>query len=251
MYLMYVDESGDTGLKNSPTTHFVLTGLVVHELRWRTSLEHLIRFRRDLRMRFGLKLREEFHTAALITGPGPLARIKKHDRLAMIRSFADTLAGMRELSLLNVVVDKRDKLDKYDVFEMAWKVLIQRFENTMMYRNFPGPKNEDDRGMLITDQTQDKKLQDLLRRMRRYNPVPSFGGFRDLPLVSLVEDPNVRNSLHSYYIQAVDMAAYLLSQHLKPNSYMKKKGGQNYWKRLMPICCKHIARSDPDGIVRL
>ena len=33
MYLMYVDESGDSGLVNSPTRYFVLTGMVVHELR--------------------------------------------------------------------------------------------------------------------------------------------------------------------------------------------------------------------------
>jgi len=29
---MYVDESGDPGLVGSPTEHFLLTGLVVHEL---------------------------------------------------------------------------------------------------------------------------------------------------------------------------------------------------------------------------
>ena len=34
MFLMYVDESGDCGLQNSPTRYLVLTGLVIHELRW-------------------------------------------------------------------------------------------------------------------------------------------------------------------------------------------------------------------------
>ena len=34
MYLMYVDESGDTGMVRSPTTHFVLSSIVVHETRW-------------------------------------------------------------------------------------------------------------------------------------------------------------------------------------------------------------------------
>jgi len=34
VYLMYVDESGDTGLDGSPTDHFVLTGFVVHEADW-------------------------------------------------------------------------------------------------------------------------------------------------------------------------------------------------------------------------
>jgi len=39
MFLMYVDESGDTGLTNSPVDYFVLSGLIIHELRWRTLQE--------------------------------------------------------------------------------------------------------------------------------------------------------------------------------------------------------------------
>ncbi|MGH2600854.1 MAG: DUF3800 domain-containing protein, partial [Dehalococcoidia bacterium] len=38
---MYVDESGDSGLTNSPTRYFVLTGLVVHELRWQAYVEQI------------------------------------------------------------------------------------------------------------------------------------------------------------------------------------------------------------------
>ncbi|SDF02686.1 DUF3800 domain-containing protein [Sporolituus thermophilus] len=32
MYFLYVDESGDTGIVDSPTRYYVLAGLVVHEL---------------------------------------------------------------------------------------------------------------------------------------------------------------------------------------------------------------------------
>ena len=45
MYLMYVDESGDVGLVNSPTRYFVLVGLVLHELRWQQTKDELINFR--------------------------------------------------------------------------------------------------------------------------------------------------------------------------------------------------------------
>ncbi len=31
---MYVDESGDMGLVNSPTRFFVLSGVVIHEMRF-------------------------------------------------------------------------------------------------------------------------------------------------------------------------------------------------------------------------
>ncbi len=252
MYLMYVDESGDAGLVNSPTRYFVLSGLVVHELRWQGYLDELINTRRQMRVKFGMKLREEFHAATMLTRPSDLVRIKRNDRLTMIRSFAHSLANMNDLNLINVVIDKQGKPADYDVFEMAWKTLIQRFENTIRFHNFPGPANADERGMIICDHTDDKKLMTLTRQMRRFNPVPyQGGGYRNLPLLYIIEDPSFRDSMHSYFIQAVDLAAFLLYQSRAPSAYMRKKSGQNYFQTLRPILCHHVAPRDPDGIVRL
>ena len=254
MFLMYVDESGDVGLVNSPTRYFVLVGLVLHELRWQQTRDELISFRRDLKQHFDLKLREEIHASAMISRPGPLVRIAKHSRLEILRRHADKLAAMPDLSLVCVIVDKLGKPATYNVFERAWEALIQRFENTLAHRNFPGPKNPDDRGMLFPDHTDDKKLNALLRRMRIYNPIPNqpvFGaGYRNLPMRSVIEDANFRDSAHSYFVQAVDVSAFLLYQHFMPSSYMKKKGGQNYFRRLNPIVCKVVTRQ-PDGVVRI
>ncbi|MCC6963515.1 MAG: DUF3800 domain-containing protein [candidate division Zixibacteria bacterium] len=256
MYFMYVDESGDCGLNNSPSRVFVLTGLVIHELRWQACLDELIAFRTRMRQRFGLKLREEFHAAHLITKPGDLAkRISRNDRLAMIRHFADCLARIASISLINVLIDKSGKTAKYDVFETAWTALIQRFENTIARRNFPGPANADDRGLIFCDHTDDKKLMQLLRKRRNYNPVPhaqDYGrGYRNLPLQYVIEDPSFRDSRHSYFIQAVDLAAFLLYQKVSPGQFFKLKSGQNYFNRLDPILCKVASATDPTGIVRL
>ncbi len=255
MYLMYIDESGDTGLKGSPTRYVVLTGLVVHELRWRSCLEQLIAFRQRIKAKFRLRLREELHAARMLTRPGELKRIKRNDRLAIIRAFADQIASMTDINLVNVVVDKEGKPKDYDVFGSAWGALIQRFENTIAHRNFAGPANADDRGLLFPDSTDDKKLTDLVRKKRHYNPVPNRGdfgpGYRNLPLQNVIEDPSFRDSEHSYFIQAVDCAAFLLYQRLAPNSFMKKHSGQNYFARLEPVLCKVVAPRDPWGIVWL
>lgn len=253
MYLMYVDESGDIGLTGSPTRYFVLTGLVLHELRWRQTLDELIAFRRVQKIDFGLKLREEIHASPMLSKPGDLARIPKHQRLEILRRYADKLASMPDLSIICVVVDKAHKPANYDVFESAWKVLIQRFENTLANRNFPGPRNPDDMGMLFPDRSDEKKLNGLLRRMRAFNPVPSqqSSGYRNLQIRTIIEDPNYRDSGHSYFIQSVDVTAFLLYQHLAPSSYMKKKSGQNYFGRLASIVCKYASPRDPLHIVRL
>jgi hypothetical protein len=253
MFLMYVDESGDPGLVNSPTRYYVLSGLVLHELRWRPVLQKLLAFRCGLRDRYGLKLREELHAGAMINKPGALVRIKRHDRLAILRDFADALASIPELNVINVVVDKEGKPPGYGVFECAWRVLIQRFEDTIAHRNFRGPCNLEERAMVFPDNTDSKRLQRLIRELRVRNPIPSRagGGYRNAPMVHIIEDPVIRNSEESYLIQAVDLCAYLLYQELAPGAYMKKKAGHNYFARLAPVLCTVASTKDPRGIVRL
>jgi hypothetical protein len=141
MYLMYVDESGDTGLMASPTTYFALSGIVVHESRWRDFLTQLITLRKTLRSVYALPVRSEIHSAEFI-GSRVLAvggaQIKRYDRLAILRNTLDELAEMDFISITNVIVNKTGKPADYDVFDVAWGTLFQRFENTMTNGNFPG-----------------------------------------------------------------------------------------------------------------
>jgi hypothetical protein len=141
MYLMYADESGDSGLVGTPTRYFVLTGLVVHESSWHEMLDRLVAFRKRARAKFGLLLAEEMHAGRMLSRPGQSIadRISKNDRLTLIREQIDTLSRMDFVSIINVRVDKKGKPPTYDPFLRAWEALIQRFENTLGYGNFPGP----------------------------------------------------------------------------------------------------------------
>jgi hypothetical protein len=67
--------------------------------------------------------------------------------------------------------------------------------------------------MLFVDRTDEKKLRNLARRMRRYNPVYNKGGVgsRRLELKTIIEDPVHRDSMHSHMIQLVDVNAYFPS----------------------------------------
>lgn len=255
MYLMYVDESGDSGLVNSPTRYFVLTGMIVHELRWHDALSALVDFRRRMRAKFALRLRDEIHAGSMLTHPGELVRIKRNDRLTIVRHMLDELAGLGYVSFINVRVDKLGKPNGYNPFEKGWQALIQRFENTLNHRNFPGPANPDDRGAIFCDETDEVALRKLYRRMRAYNPIPmqfpQAQGYRQMPLVRIVEDPSLRKSHTSYFIQAVDVAAFAAYQWYAPSAYMKKKGARNYLERLSPALCRAASPRHPLGIVEL
>lgn len=255
---MYVDESGDIGLQNSPTTHFILTGLVIHETNWLPALNQLINFRRRMKASYGLLLKEEIHASAMINNPGDMRRIKRHERLSIIRHFADEVAQLPGVNIINIVIDKRNKSGNYDVFEKSWQALIQRLENTTLNGNFPHPQEDKstrfpgEGALILPDNTDNAKLQRLLRKMRRHNYVPGMGGLpsRNILLRSVIEDPYFKDSAHSYFIQAADTAAFLLYQNINPNAYMRKKGGANYFSRLDPVLCT-VASRNPGGIVRL
>jgi hypothetical protein len=123
----------------------------------------------------------------------------KHIRLAILRNFIDELAKIDYLSITSVIINKSGRTQNYDAFTAAWQTLFQRFENTMKYGNCPGGFREDF-GIVIVDNTDGMKLQKLVRKMSVHNPVPNTvsifgagGGYRDLPVVKIIEDPNMGN----------------------------------------------------------
>jgi len=251
MYIMYVDESGDSGLNGSPTQYFSLTGITVHESRWRDLHQQLVAFRKTMKTVHGLPTRLEIHASEYIRSP-PIYGMAKHVRLSILRQYLDELAKMNFISITGVVVDKHGKPPEYDVFTSAWQALFQRFENTIKYGNFPGA-HRGDKGMLIVDNTDGRKLQRLVRKMSAYNPIPSRfgGGFRDIPIIRVIEDPNYRDSSQSYFIQSCDVCAYFLQQKHAPCSYVKKNSARHYYNRLSPVLNTRASQANGLGIVQL
>jgi hypothetical protein len=231
-----------------------LSAIVIHELRWKTVLNDLVDFRRELRDLKGLKLREEIHCTALVNKPGKMARIKRHERIDIIKRSIKWLNGKPDLNIFSVAVDKTERTD--DVFEAAWSALLMRYENTIHSGIFAGcPQNWEDTGIIIPDNTDGVKLRALIRRMRHFNYVPNMrskfiNGSRNLKLEYLIEDPILRESQHSFMHQMNDVVAYCLRQYYEPNSYMKKKSACGLYQQLNNVLVRAVSRQGT-GIVEL
>lgn len=252
MYLCFVDESGDSGTTGGGSDRFILTGIVVHELRWLATLDLLLQFRRDLRRDYGLKVSQEIHAQKFLREPGDAVRIPKSLRLRLLGDVLNFAAQLPDIAVINVLVDKTAKPAGADHFERGWTALLQRFHNGVAARSFPGPANPDERGLVVVDATDERRLRGLVRRVRRYNPVPSrIEGTRQMPMTCLVEDPVHRDSQQSYLIQLADTISYFVKQREDPNGYVRKKGARNWLNRVSPILYRQAAPRDPDGIVRL
>ncbi len=252
---MYVDESGDVGIENSPTKYYILSGLVFHELRWATIIDSLISFRRYLRIKTGLKLREEIHSAPFINRPGELKRIPRNIRFNILKQCLKWTASNSDIRIITIVTDKSKYIEN-NIFEITWKALIQRYENTISHRNFPGPKNSEDKGIVLSDNTDGDKLIRLFRKMKKYNPISnnsSFdGGYRNLKLKYIIEDPIFRDSRNSYLHQMLDVIAYSARQLFEPNAYVRKKGGKNWYKSILkPVVLSEATKQNEWGIVML
>jgi len=228
VYLMYVDESGDGGIwqegKNSP--HFILSGVIVHEDRWRDVLEQIKLFRLDLRNRFGLSLREEIHAAELIriSGTDSYRSIRKSARIVILRTIAELLANMGSaISVISISINKKTTpLDTVSCYhELAWKELVIQYEQYLRSRH--------SRGIIIADDTDETLIRMLLRRMRVH---PEHGSD---PIEMILEDPFLRDSKHSYLVQMADVVSHLLYRQEYPKGSLKKYGLHLFYQLLEPV----------------
>ena len=70
MYISYFDESGDEGYPGSSPL-FVLTSLYMHYEHWKENYECIINFRRKIKAKYGMPVKQEFHTKEFITDKNP------------------------------------------------------------------------------------------------------------------------------------------------------------------------------------
>lgn len=246
MFFMYVDESGDPGLNG--TRHYILSGIVLPVQEWRNYLTALVDIRRYIKRRFGFPMRVELKGSKLINPRGDrlYGSLSRRQRVML---YQDTLqmitVRMPSLRIINVHVDKhkpRYSSTLTDIEKNAWSALIQRF-NTYLLRNANRSY-----GLLFTDETNEIKLRRLLRRMRVFNYVPShFGGYYPAPVVQLAEDPIVRSSSHSYFIQIADLVAHALYRKLYPKGSYRCYNVDRLFDILAPLLHIPASKRDPFG----
>lgn len=249
---MYVDESGDPGLKSTISNYFVLSGLIIHENDWIDIFNDFISLRRKFFQQYKLPVRGEIHAGAMINGRlTENYNIQKNDRFMILRKTIDWLASKSNLNIISVIVDKTNFSTSDEVFEYAWETLIQRFENTLKNNNFNAKYNNQDCGIVIPDNTNGEVLRKLLRKMRRINYIPSkFSSTpRNVPIKFVIEDPFFKDSAESYFTQMIDVVSYFSLQFIQPNKYVKKQGAKNYFTRLAPILLTAASPSDTYGRV--
>ncbi len=260
MYFMYVDESGDPGHwdpakppSQQGTSYFILTGVILPAREWRNYLTALVDIRRQIKLRYGVPMRVELRGSILINPRGDrrLKELPRRLRVMLYRELLETVAvRMPAAKVVNIYVNKLQpryaSTSNVDLQMRSWTYLIQRYD-TFLKRQEDAPV-----GIIFADETNEVKIRRILRKMRVYNPVPSvYQGYYHNPVLRVVEDPVIRQSQHSYFVQLADLIAHALYRKEHPKGSYRQFNVDQLFDAIQPLLLREASRSDPDGIVRL
>ena len=254
MYIIYADESGDSGSAPGGTPFFAISGIIVHESNWNEIFQRFLDLRRNLSMRYQVPQRIPFHATNIINGHKEYHHsqfgLTEQQRFDFYRDILEFLAQLPEIRILNIFIRKDHITKPVDIFEWGWQLFIQRFHNFIDRGGHIG--RTDEFGLLFTDRTHDDHLRRLMRRMRAFNYVPSQypgSSARRVLVTRILDDPIPRASQHSYFVQMADLVAFALVRR----DYQRKKLGnfkfETYFDILNPILLTQATQHDPQGIV--
>jgi hypothetical protein len=246
MYLAYFDESGDSGsLPMSPTSFFVLACVLVHEAVWLPNLDQLVKLRRRIRRKLGIRVHDEIKATHIKKGRGPLSHLHLAParRARMLRFLLKFQNTELDLKTFVVAVDKRKLQAARDPREVAWQYSLQRVDTFC--------RKSGTRAGIFPDAGHSYFIRRLVRQLRRHQLIRGMYGGVILNIRSerIVEDPNERHSQDSFFIQLADWNAYAAhrSQYVDPSA----AGFEGAWDELGSSRLAEVnkLRGGPPGIV--
>lgn len=198
--------------------------------------------------KFGLGVITEIHASELIriSKIKQYKKITKTNRLNILKEYATFIPSIfGQAKLINICLKKSNHPNTSDFCLLAYNRLINRYESFLI-------RTAKDEGMIIADDSSEIKLRNLLRKMRIYNPTPSSRSESsyNFKITRVIEDMVHRRSHTSYFIQTVDVIAYLLKSKEFPKGSTKKYNLDKLFDKLLPIIHKPASPRDQFGIVR-
>lgn len=220
MLLAYFDDSGEQGV-------FLLSAVVVEEDAWLNFLDAWTDYRRWLRDHFGLRMFRtaggrkpvELHATEIATGwgqwkglsvglPGRLRAYRAGLRLIgrFAKVFAVAWLPDRPLTPSQEAITEGPAVD-------CWRVSLERLAT------YSSRSAGAQRVMTFADTGYEEQFRKVLRKMRRHHRVGSiYGGTLSANAPMLLDDPVVRDSKHSPFVQMADLCAYAALREIRPTA---------------------------------
>jgi len=211
MHLVYVDESGDPGVINSPTASYILSGIKIPARSWHDAQSRLLSFRQRMREHVGLKLSAEIHAAEFLGGSKSFMGLEPRQRLRVALWLLRELRQIEGLSCHSVACLKQNEPQP---MQSCWLHLAADLTSSAS-----GPM------LLVSDVGEAESIKAAIAAFRTAHQQHTL----------IIEDPFHRDSRHSYLLQATDLVAYLQRQRHHPNALFRARRPEDLFAELDKI----------------
>lgn len=228
MYLMYIDESGDTStLEQGGSRVLVVSGCIIDEKDKQDIETSLREIKRKYYRNADIEIKSNFlrYANPSITDPNKSSPIKLYDQSQYDALQHDIQAFLKTIpiTLITSVIDKKGYWTKYPAqnpYEVAYIFLLERFQTFLNYKNALGLCIIDPReGRVIDKKQMDKELNDTHQLLRWEK-----GGFWK-PCPRIIEKILFSDSALTVGIQIADLFCYPIYNVFQYN----KKMGEYDW----------------------
>ncbi|OGT50215.1 MAG: hypothetical protein A3E82_02360 [Gammaproteobacteria bacterium RIFCSPHIGHO2_12_FULL_38_11] len=203
MKLIYIDESGNTGIRSDDLLqpYHLIAALVVDDYAVR-SVEN------DIRM-LGLKhcgevsrnTDFEFHGYEIHKGKGRyFSKLKVEQRIEIVEDLLKVIKN-HNLQVIYTVIDKLANKENLHPHQLAFLFLIEHVENYLVRENALG--------LLIADENRDIE-QRLIDDLERFKTINTGFGSHSVKVDHIIDSLHFVKSHNNHLIQLVDIVAYVL-----------------------------------------
>jgi hypothetical protein len=201
MHFIYLDESGDPGVVNSPTSFYILAGLSVHHSDWQALDQRIQSFRDMIEREYGFSANKELHTSEFLGSGFKIGGLNRPTRLLIAQKLVCLLAESPEIRVFAWAIRKTTFHPLAIISEHAMLDLHEWVTSQHIHK----PNSCDHQGFYIVhDETSNPPFHTTTR-----------------PL-TLVGRPSCNPSRDSHFIQIADFIAYLVKQRVAPGRHVKE-----------------------------
>ncbi|MFH0774888.1 MAG: DUF3800 domain-containing protein [bacterium] len=212
MEFLFIDESGDNGLSENSTDHYILAGISFEDWQWKENFWKIIEHRRQISQKYGLVI-DELKGSEIFSHRGPFfnSALHSNDLKWIYNQTIDLICDNLSLSLFVVVRSKEEfkRRQTYDrnpikIFtQEIWTEYLSMYEEYLIEKSV-ATKNPHT-GLIYFDLNQEKYVRKIVRQFaRKFNQQSTY------PSAGIIEDVIFRDSKVSYFIQIADIVLHFI-----------------------------------------
>jgi hypothetical protein len=230
MYMLYVDESGKSGLRDPVQPFHVLGGLAVHERQWQ-PMERDLDARIDALVPPPRAHTWELHMTDMVNSKGCFKGVALQTRDALRDAVFDVIEAHRP-TFIFIALDKQKHVARYanpdPPEDVTYELMIERFDRFLRRR--------DEVGVIVSDDQ--KGAEDQIRKAHsRYRK----GGTGWSQIDHVIETPFFAPSHWSRMLQIVDVATWFAARKLR--NEQRGRPAPPQWSRIEPFLDGHPSPS--------